>query len=262
MAARSGATLALVLVLAGVAAAEEARVTDGDTLTLGAVQVRLFGVDAPEFRQRCPAGERRRLGLRRGRGGAPHRARGGGAGALRAAGRRQLRTPRLGLHGGGRRSRRRSGGRGPGARLPALQRRIRGGRGGGARRPAAGSGRVPQRPLGTIGPRPRKASCRPRAGRPTAARSRATSARAGRGSTIAPASPPTRGPGSTRDAARPGSATRRRRGRPASDPPAPSSRRGAAQALRRMPKNPSAPMPAAISPKPAGSGTGAGLVCL
>ena len=55
MAVRAGATLALALALAGGAAAEEARVTDGDTLRLGAVQVRLFGVDAPELRQRCPA---------------------------------------------------------------------------------------------------------------------------------------------------------------------------------------------------------------
>jgi endonuclease YncB( thermonuclease family) len=55
MAARSSATLALALALAGLAAAEETRVTDGDTLTLGAVRVRLFGVDAPELRQRCPA---------------------------------------------------------------------------------------------------------------------------------------------------------------------------------------------------------------
>jgi endonuclease YncB( thermonuclease family) len=57
MAVRAGAALALALALAlaGLAAAEEARVTDGDTLTVGAVQVRLFGVDAPELRQRCPA---------------------------------------------------------------------------------------------------------------------------------------------------------------------------------------------------------------
>jgi endonuclease YncB( thermonuclease family) len=54
MAVRAGAALALALAVAGFAAAEEARVTDGDTLTLGAVQVRLFGVDAPELRQRCP----------------------------------------------------------------------------------------------------------------------------------------------------------------------------------------------------------------
>jgi endonuclease YncB( thermonuclease family) len=47
-----------VLALAGVlsvqpAAAGDVHAADGDSLRLGAVQVRLFGIDAPEARQRC-----------------------------------------------------------------------------------------------------------------------------------------------------------------------------------------------------------------
>ena len=52
MAGRSTA-LALAALLAAPVAAEEARITDGDTLRLGAVSVRLFGIDAPEDGQRC-----------------------------------------------------------------------------------------------------------------------------------------------------------------------------------------------------------------
>jgi endonuclease YncB( thermonuclease family) len=48
-----GTALALAAVLAAPVAAEEARITDGDTLRLGAISVRLFGVDAPEDGQRC-----------------------------------------------------------------------------------------------------------------------------------------------------------------------------------------------------------------
>lgn len=33
-----------------------ARITDGDTLTIGAARIRLFGIDTPELRQRCGAG--------------------------------------------------------------------------------------------------------------------------------------------------------------------------------------------------------------
>ena len=39
--------------------AGRARVIDGDTLEVGAVRIRLFGVDAPESAQRCLAGSRR-----------------------------------------------------------------------------------------------------------------------------------------------------------------------------------------------------------
>lgn len=38
----------------GRAVAGAARITDGDTLRIGATRIRLFGVDAPEARQRCP----------------------------------------------------------------------------------------------------------------------------------------------------------------------------------------------------------------
>ena len=48
-----GMVLALAMVLAAPVAAEEARITDGDTLRLGAISVRLFGIDAPEDGQLC-----------------------------------------------------------------------------------------------------------------------------------------------------------------------------------------------------------------
>jgi endonuclease YncB( thermonuclease family) len=48
------AILALAAALvAAPATAADVRVTDGDSLRLGAVRVRLFGIDAPELRQRC-----------------------------------------------------------------------------------------------------------------------------------------------------------------------------------------------------------------
>lgn len=50
-----GAGLALAVSLAPFEASGQgaARVTDGDTLRLGAVEIRLFGIDAPEARQLC-----------------------------------------------------------------------------------------------------------------------------------------------------------------------------------------------------------------
>ena len=50
--ARAGWLLAAAL-LATASAAGDVRVKDGDTLRLGARDVRLFGVDAPEARQMC-----------------------------------------------------------------------------------------------------------------------------------------------------------------------------------------------------------------
>ncbi len=45
--------LALVGALASAPAAADMRIMDGDTLRLGSVQVRLFGIDAPESGQAC-----------------------------------------------------------------------------------------------------------------------------------------------------------------------------------------------------------------
>jgi endonuclease YncB( thermonuclease family) len=42
-----------VLLLAGAAHAETARVIDGDTLTIGREHIRLYGIDAPESHQTC-----------------------------------------------------------------------------------------------------------------------------------------------------------------------------------------------------------------
>ncbi len=47
------ATIALVCLLPCFAMAEEVTVMDGDTLRIGAVRVRLWGIDAPELRQTC-----------------------------------------------------------------------------------------------------------------------------------------------------------------------------------------------------------------
>jgi endonuclease YncB( thermonuclease family) len=57
--ARRTPTAVLVLACALVAApaAADMRVMDGDTLRLGSVQVRLFGIDAPEARQQCTAAD-------------------------------------------------------------------------------------------------------------------------------------------------------------------------------------------------------------
>ena len=49
----AGLALAAVLAAAEAPADDTTRVTDGDTLRLGAVEVRLFGIDAPERRQLC-----------------------------------------------------------------------------------------------------------------------------------------------------------------------------------------------------------------
>ncbi len=45
--------LVLAVLAAAPAGAQDARITDGDTLRLGAVRVRLFGIDAPESHQLC-----------------------------------------------------------------------------------------------------------------------------------------------------------------------------------------------------------------
>ena len=49
----AGLALAAVLAAAEAPADDTTRVTDGDTLRLGAVEIRLFGIDAPERRQLC-----------------------------------------------------------------------------------------------------------------------------------------------------------------------------------------------------------------
>ena len=59
---RAAAALVLVLLFATAAAAAEAiagpaRVIDGDTLVVAEVRVRIFGIDAPESRQSCTAGD-------------------------------------------------------------------------------------------------------------------------------------------------------------------------------------------------------------
>jgi endonuclease YncB( thermonuclease family) len=46
----------LALLLACPAAAEPARVIDGDTIAVGSKRVRLYGIDAPETEQRCADG--------------------------------------------------------------------------------------------------------------------------------------------------------------------------------------------------------------
>jgi len=58
----AAAALVLVLLFATAAAAAEAiagtaRVIDGDTLVVAEVRVRIFGIDAPESRQSCTAGD-------------------------------------------------------------------------------------------------------------------------------------------------------------------------------------------------------------
>jgi endonuclease YncB( thermonuclease family) len=45
------------LAAAGEVVSGRARVIDGDTLDVAGVRVRLFGIDAPEHRQKCGAGE-------------------------------------------------------------------------------------------------------------------------------------------------------------------------------------------------------------
>lgn len=59
---RAAAALVLVLLFATAAAAAEAiagpaRVVDGDTIVVAEVRVRIFGIDAPESRQSCTAGD-------------------------------------------------------------------------------------------------------------------------------------------------------------------------------------------------------------
>ena len=59
---RAAAALVLVLLFATAAAAAEAiagpaRVIDGDTIVVAEVRVRIFGIDAPESRQSCTAGD-------------------------------------------------------------------------------------------------------------------------------------------------------------------------------------------------------------
>jgi endonuclease YncB( thermonuclease family) len=49
-------TLAFFLLLATVANAQTVTVTDGDTIHVGGTIYRLWGIDAPELRQKCPDG--------------------------------------------------------------------------------------------------------------------------------------------------------------------------------------------------------------